>query len=151
MAEGESIMAHISEFVTLFNGLKNVKANIDDKDQVMLLLRSLPHSYKTVKETLIYGRKRLLFEDVKGNLLSKDKLDKELGSKNKPDGQAFVLVVRGRQQSKDSGQRRSRVRSKSRNRDKQYGYCKKMGHIEAECCMLQNKNKRAAKNDGRGK
>lgn len=45
--------------LSLFNNLKNVEANIDDKDQAMLLLCSLPPSYKTFRKTLIYGRETL--------------------------------------------------------------------------------------------
>lgn len=83
MVEGESIRPHISEFVSLLNDLKNVEANINDEDQTMLLLCPLPHSYKTFRETLIYGRERFSLKDVKGNLLIKDKLDNKLGTKNK--------------------------------------------------------------------
>ncbi|MBA0750670.1 hypothetical protein Gogos_002073, partial [Gossypium gossypioides] len=75
MAEGESIRTHISEFVILLNDLKNLKAEISDEDLAMLLLYSLPSSYKTFRETQIYGRDHLPIEDVKMNILSKDKLD----------------------------------------------------------------------------
>ncbi|KAG8501094.1 hypothetical protein CXB51_003171 [Gossypium anomalum] len=46
-------------------------------NEAMLLLYSLPSSYKSFRETLIYGRDKLSFEDVKGHLLSRDKLDNE--------------------------------------------------------------------------
>ncbi|MFQ6649636.1 hypothetical protein Gotur_023342 [Gossypium turneri] len=59
----------------------------------MLLLCSLPHSYKSFKYTLIYGRDNFSFEDVKGYLLSKDKLDNEFGSDSKLDRQASILVA----------------------------------------------------------
>ncbi|KAK5775409.1 hypothetical protein PVK06_043295 [Gossypium arboreum] len=65
-----------------------------DKDQAMLLLCFLP-SYKTFRETLINGRHHLLFEDVKANLLRKDKLNNELGLNKKPDRKASILVARG--------------------------------------------------------
>ncbi|KAG8497152.1 hypothetical protein CXB51_008362 [Gossypium anomalum] len=42
----------------------NVEVPIDDEDQTMLLLFSLPPSYKSFRETLIYGRDKLSFEDV---------------------------------------------------------------------------------------
>ncbi|MFQ6648047.1 hypothetical protein Gotur_021720 [Gossypium turneri] len=67
MAEDESIRTHISKFVTLLNDLKNLKEEISDKDLAMLLLCSLSSSYKTFKETQIYGRDHLPFEDVKMN------------------------------------------------------------------------------------
>ncbi|MBA0702335.1 hypothetical protein Goari_022141, partial [Gossypium aridum] len=49
----------------------------------MLLLGSLPPSYKSFKKTLIYGKNNLLCNDVKGFLLSKDKLDNEFGLNSK--------------------------------------------------------------------
>ncbi|KAK5819523.1 hypothetical protein PVK06_024528 [Gossypium arboreum] len=74
MNEGELLRDHISQFITLLN----VEVYIDDEDQAMLLLCSLPPSYKSFRETLIYGRDKLSFEDVKVHLLSRDKLDNEL-------------------------------------------------------------------------
>ncbi|MBA0671881.1 hypothetical protein Goklo_029043 [Gossypium klotzschianum] len=62
---------------------KNIKVKFNDEDQAMLLLYFLPSSYKSFRETLIYGRDKLSFEDVKGHLLSKDKLNKEFGSDSK--------------------------------------------------------------------
>ncbi|MBA0642259.1 hypothetical protein Goklo_026682 [Gossypium klotzschianum] len=64
---------------------KNVEVNINDEDQVMLLLCSLPSSYNFFKETLIYGRDKLSFKDVKGHFLSKDKLGNKFGSDRKVD------------------------------------------------------------------
>ncbi|MBA0878607.1 hypothetical protein Goshw_015399 [Gossypium schwendimanii] len=59
----------------------------------MLLLCSLPSSYKSFKESLIYGRDKISSEDVKGHLLSRDKLDNEFHFDNKGDMQASVLVA----------------------------------------------------------
>ncbi|MFQ6647890.1 hypothetical protein Gotur_020809 [Gossypium turneri] len=42
MSKCEYLRDHISQFITLLNDLKNVEAQIDDKDQAMLLLCSLP-------------------------------------------------------------------------------------------------------------
>ncbi|KAH1033056.1 hypothetical protein J1N35_045230 [Gossypium stocksii] len=120
MNEGKLLRDHISQFITLLNELKNVEVHIDDEDQAMLLLCSLPHSYKSFRETLIYGRDKLSFENVKGNLLSRDKLDNELHLDSKADKQASVLVA-------------------SKKRDKRYCYYKKLGHVKADCYKLQNK------------
>ncbi|MFQ6652822.1 hypothetical protein Gotur_024506 [Gossypium turneri] len=51
----EKTLYHISQFITLLNDLKNVEVHIDDEDQAMLLLCFLPPSYKSFRETLIYG------------------------------------------------------------------------------------------------
>ncbi|MFQ6623924.1 hypothetical protein Gotur_004376, partial [Gossypium turneri] len=117
MNEGELLKDHISQFITLLNDLKNVEVHFDDEDQAMLLLCSLPPSYKSFKETLIYGRDKLSFEDVKGHLLSRDKLNNELHFE---DRQASVLIA-------------------SKKQDKRCCYCKKLGHVKADCYKLRNK------------
>ncbi|MBA0771987.1 hypothetical protein Gotri_007434, partial [Gossypium trilobum] len=119
MNENELLRDHISQFITLLNDLKNVDVQIDNENQAMLLLCSLPPSYKYFKETLIYGRDKLSFEDVKGHLLSRDTLDNEFGSDSKADNQASVLVA-------------------SKKRDKRCYYCKKLGHVKADCYKLRN-------------
>ncbi|KAG8474630.1 hypothetical protein CXB51_031256 [Gossypium anomalum] len=120
MNEGELLRDHISQFINLLNDLKNVKVHINDEDQALLLLCSLPPSYKSFRETLIYGKDKLSFEDVKGHLLSKDKLDNRFGLDSKADKQASVLVA-------------------SKKRDKRCRYCKKLGHVKADCYKLRNK------------
>ncbi|MFQ6641317.1 hypothetical protein Gotur_014434 [Gossypium turneri] len=96
------------------NDLNNVEVQIDDEDQAILLLCSLPPSYKSFKETLIYGRDKLSFKDVKGHLFSKDKLDNEFGLDSKADRQASILVA-------------------SKKRDKRCHYCKNLGHVKKNC------------------
>ncbi|MFQ6650686.1 hypothetical protein Gotur_023419 [Gossypium turneri] len=69
MNEGELLRDHISQFITLLNDLKNVEVQIDNEDQTMLLLCSLP---------LLYNR---------------DKLDNEFDLDSKADRQAFIFVA----------------------------------------------------------
>ncbi|MFQ6620309.1 hypothetical protein Gotur_000837 [Gossypium turneri] len=116
MNESKHLKGYISQFFTLLNDLKNIEVQIDDEDQATLLLCSLPHSYKSFRETLIYGRANISFEDVKGHLLSKDKLDNEFDS----DRQSSVLEA-------------------SKKREKRCRNCKKLGHVKADCYKLRNK------------
>ncbi|MBA0652701.1 hypothetical protein Goklo_019937, partial [Gossypium klotzschianum] len=69
---------------------------------------------------MIYGRDKLSFEDVKGHLFSRDKLDNEFGLDSKADRQASILLASNKQ-------------------DKRCRYCKKLGHVEADCYKLRNK------------
>ncbi|MFQ6628679.1 hypothetical protein Gotur_008179, partial [Gossypium turneri] len=66
--EGENLRDHISQFIALLNYLNNVEVNIYYEDQDMILLYSLPPSYKTFREILIYGKDKLLYEDMKCNI-----------------------------------------------------------------------------------
>ncbi|MFQ6665044.1 hypothetical protein Gotur_031926 [Gossypium turneri] len=51
----EKALDHISQFITLLNNLNNIEVHIDDENQAMILLCFLPPSYKSFRETLIYG------------------------------------------------------------------------------------------------
>ncbi|MBA0788375.1 hypothetical protein Gotri_026001, partial [Gossypium trilobum] len=97
----------------------NIEVHIDYEDQAILLSCSLPHSYKSFRETLIYGRDKLSFEYVKGHLLSRDKLDNQFGLDSKADRQASILV-------------------ELKKRDKMCHYCKKFGHVKVDCYKLRN-------------
>ncbi|MBA0662390.1 hypothetical protein Goklo_006523, partial [Gossypium klotzschianum] len=97
-----------------------LRVQIDDEDQATLLLCSLPPSYKSFREILIYGREKLSFEDVKSHLLSRDKLDNEFGSDSKADRQASILVA-------------------SKKPNKRCHYFKKLGHVKEDCYKLRNK------------
>ncbi|MFQ6624114.1 hypothetical protein Gotur_003882 [Gossypium turneri] len=44
MNKGELLKDHISQFITLLNYLNNVEVQINNEDQAMLLLCSLPPS-----------------------------------------------------------------------------------------------------------
>jgi hypothetical protein len=81
MAEGMSIKPHVDEFSSILLDLANMEIKYEDKDQALMLLRSLPLSYKNFRETLIYSNKSLKLE-VKASLYSKEL--KKLRSLPKP-------------------------------------------------------------------
>ena len=60
MNEGMSIKHHMNKFTSIIMDLDNADVKIDDEDQVLLLLCSLPPSFKNFRKTLIY-RKRLYY------------------------------------------------------------------------------------------
>jgi hypothetical protein len=64
-------------------------------DKAILLIVSLPASFKHFKEIMLYGNHTTLtIENVKSNLLSKEKFDVDSRSENKGEG----FIVRGRTQ-----------------------------------------------------
>ena len=89
---------------------------IEDKDQTLLLLCSLPTSYKHLRETLIYGREKISMDYVKSSLFSKDLMDRELTNSNANDGKAEVFNVRGRNMERNSV-------NKSKEKRKFCNYC----------------------------
>ncbi|KAH1082419.1 hypothetical protein J1N35_022180 [Gossypium stocksii] len=120
MNESELLRYHISQFISILNYLKNVEVQVDDEYHAILSLCFLLPSYKSFRETLIYGRDKLSFKNVNGHLLSRDKLENEFSSYSKANRKTSVLVA-------------------SKKQDKRCRYCKKLGHAEVDCYKLRNK------------
>ncbi|KAG8501651.1 hypothetical protein CXB51_004782 [Gossypium anomalum] len=136
----------------LEEGASAMEVQYDKEDLGLILLCSLPPSYSTFRDTILYSRESLTVDEVYDSLTSYDKM-KHLVVK--PDSQGEGLIVRGRQDRNTDDDRgrtqernhrgKSKGRSKSSNRGKTCN-CKKKGHIKSECYKLQNKIKREAAN-----
>ena len=146
MFEGTPIKFHLDEFNSIIIDLENLDVKIDDEDKVILLIVSLPPSYRQFKEIMLYGNYLTLsFDDVKTNLLAKEKFDTKIHSGSSGEG----LVVRGRNQEKGRNNK-YKSRSKSRSKNSKYcRYCKKNGHEISECYKLKNKRDREDKGNGK--
>ncbi|GKB40596.1 retrovirus-related pol polyprotein from transposon TNT 1-94 [Tanacetum coccineum] len=66
MHSGKKLSEHIDEFNKLIRDLANIDVDIDEEDQALMLLTSLPSSYDNFVETLLYGRELLTLEDCSG-------------------------------------------------------------------------------------
>jgi hypothetical protein len=55
MAEGTSIQSHLNEFNFICVDLESLDVKIDDEDKAILLVVSLPASFKHFKEIMLYG------------------------------------------------------------------------------------------------
>ncbi|KAG8498844.1 hypothetical protein CXB51_005680 [Gossypium anomalum] len=137
----------------ILSNLEAMEVQYDKEDLGLILLCSLPPSYSTFRDTILYSRESLTVDEVYDSLTSYDKM-KHLVVK--PDSQGEGLIVRGRQDRNTDDDRgrtqernhrgKSMGRSKSSNRGKTCNFCKKKGHIKSECYKLQNKIKREAAN-----
>ena len=86
--------SHVDEFNKILMDLENLEIKIDDEDDALWLLCSLPSSYKNFWERLIYGGETIIIEDVKASHFLIDLMDRELvGSIDDRQGEA--LVARG--------------------------------------------------------
>ncbi|GJZ24612.1 retrovirus-related pol polyprotein from transposon TNT 1-94 [Tanacetum coccineum] len=147
---GTSIQDHLDEFNTILIDLENLDVDIDDEDKAVLLVISLPASYKHFKEIMLYGnRETLSFDDVKSALLSKQKYDDDVEPES---GEG--LVARGRSSDRgESSNKNKKHRSQSRGKysNKSCKYCKKLGHIVSDCYKLKNKLEREGKGNNEKK
>ncbi|KAG8499371.1 hypothetical protein CXB51_005830 [Gossypium anomalum] len=81
-------------FKEILSNLEAMEVQYDKEDLGLILLCSLPPSYSTFRDTILYSRESLTVDEVYDSLTSYDKM-KHLVVK--PDSQGEGLIVRGRQ------------------------------------------------------
>ena len=72
MSEEKALDEQLDMFNKLILDLENIKIKIDDEDQVLLPLCFLLKFHAHFKETFLYGRYSLTFEDLQSTLYYKD-------------------------------------------------------------------------------
>ena len=76
MTEGTPIQKHLNDFNSIVVDLESLDVKIEDDKKAILLVVSLPPSYKHFKKIMLYSNSYIIsFEDVKSNSLSKKKFD----------------------------------------------------------------------------
>ena len=142
MAEGTPIQKHLNEFNSILVELESLNVKIEDEDKAILLVVSLTPAYKHFKEIMLYSNfDTISFEDVKSNLLSKEKFDHDIHA-----DPAEGLVVRGRTEQKGNGnKKKNRSKSKNSHSNRTCNYCGKLGHIQANYWKLKQKKEKEEK------
>ena len=72
MEEGKELRKHLDEFNRIILELNNIGVRIDEEDQGIILLSSLPKSFEHFVDTILYGKESLTMADVKSALNSKE-------------------------------------------------------------------------------
>ncbi|KAK2985408.1 hypothetical protein RJ640_002988 [Escallonia rubra] len=141
MDEGSDLGDHISEFNRLVSQLSSIDVKLEEEDQTILLLSSLPKSYETLKTTLLIGKETLLVDDVMSALMDSSRVN---GTSSSNQGQGLVVRSenknghgrgKGRSRSRNSehGKDRSKSRRKQDKSSIECWYCKEIGHIARRC------------------
>jgi hypothetical protein len=86
---------HLDEFNKILMDLKNIGIKIDDEDQALILLWSLPEFFDNFINSMLYSRNTISLIDVKSALNSIE-LRTRLNGKGS-DNQADGLFVGGRE------------------------------------------------------
>ncbi|GJT57577.1 hypothetical protein Tco_0992631 [Tanacetum coccineum] len=107
------VVAACDEFNKLILDLANIDIEIKDEDQALMLLTSLPSSYKNFVDTLLYGRESLTMEDVLATLNSRELKKRTEGIKEKT-GDGLYIMGRSGYSGKAHSSRSSRFNSRGR-------------------------------------
>ncbi|GJR01837.1 zinc finger, CCHC-type containing protein [Tanacetum coccineum] len=132
MSPGTKLGDHIDEFNKLILDLANIDIEIEDEDQALMLVTSLPSSYENLMKTLLYGRESLTIEDVLATLNSRELNKRTEGTKEETgDG----LYVRGRSDYSGKAHSGGSLRFKSRGGTGKLKcfICHSEGHLKRDC------------------
>ncbi|KAG8493024.1 hypothetical protein CXB51_010410 [Gossypium anomalum] len=132
LEEGAFVQEHLTVFKEILSNLEAMEVQYDKEDLGLILLYSLPPSYSTFRDTILYSRKSLTVDEGE-SLIARGRQDRNADND------------RGRTQERNPCGK-SKGRSKSSNRGKTCNFYKKKGYIKSECYKLQNKIKREAAN-----
>lgn len=152
MEEGTPIGEHINRFDRCISDLKDIDVKVDDEDQALMLLLSLPKSYENLVQTLMLVGDNLTMDETRTSLLSDD-LRKIATSGMTTSGskeQAQGLYTRGKKNDRGKG-KGGKTGSGSKPLAERPCYkCGQLGHFKANCPNKKTTWKKD-KNDNNGK
>ena len=84
MVEGTPVAQHLDEFNTITNQLSSVEIDFDDEICVLIVLASLPNSWKAMRMVVINstGKSRLKYDDIRDLILSEEVRRRDAGISN---------------------------------------------------------------------
>jgi hypothetical protein len=141
MVESKSITEQLAEFNKIIDDLANIDVKLEDEDKALHLLCTLPKSYESFKDTMLYGKETpVTLEEVQSALRTKELTKfKDL----KVEDGANALNVSGGK----GGSRGKKARAKGSDKWSCF-HCQKKGHFKRDCPELKDKNGSAHVVDG---
>src|SRR3954468_10394906 len=72
MDEGTPVKEHLDVFNSIIMDLGNIDIKVESEDQALIVWSSLPASYETFVDTLLYGKDTISLDGVSSALKSKE-------------------------------------------------------------------------------
>jgi gag-polypeptide of LTR copia-type len=152
--EGSSVSDHLSRFQDCVNYLSTMKIVLDEELKALILLSSLPDSWKILVVSLSNSVPNgvVTLTMVNDSMLNEEMSRKELGITS----ESSTLITENREMSThrnshdDDKQNKSKRMTKSRKEIICY-YCKKLGHMKNKCQKLKAKNDDLKRDQSRGR
>ncbi|KAA0038009.1 Retrovirus-related Pol polyprotein from transposon TNT 1-94 [Cucumis melo var. makuwa] len=136
MDQSKSLEENLNEFQKIVVDLNNIGEKMSDENQAIILLNSLPETYREVKAAIKYGRDSLTMSIVFDALKTRNlKIKKE-----RKDGE--LLMARGRSDKKKWKGKEKSSRMNSNGEARKCFLCHKEGHFKKNCPL--NKSREAS-------
>lgn len=168
MDSAKSLEENLDDFSTICTELQNTGEEVKDQDQVVILLNSLPDSYKEVKAAIKYGRDVMTVDKILDAMRMRDlelKLEKkELETLFLRDNSKQQNKGRPAQKNQNSHQKGHNNQRENRNNGRPHGqgqsrrqdrsnlkcnYSYKNGHQKWDCYQLKKKANKQASRDNK--
>jgi hypothetical protein len=143
MKESDSITAHLNDYEGIISQMSAQGMTIDDELKALLLMSSLASSWETFVTTVYNASATAVkYSETTSSILFEDARRKTFVQNST--SEAYTVPNTGYRQQ-HHGRSSSRGPNATRNRSKSRGsltcnYCKKPGHIKADCRALKAKN-----------
>src|SRR4051812_7879861 len=90
MVEGTPVKQHLDVFNSIIMNLGNIDIKVESEDQALIVLSTLPASYETFVDTLLYRKDTISLDDVSSSLKSKELKKSFLGGRDVTKSQGLV-------------------------------------------------------------
>jgi len=141
MEMGEDLHDHFNKLNQLVSQLLNADDKLSDEEQTLLLLASLPRSFKALVQTLHVGRSTLNLDKVTAALRENERM---MRTENVDDEHNAIVVAEFEQERNHSRRHDGpRARSKSQSRlqrdmsNIQCYYYGENGHVQVRCKQMK--------------
>ena len=146
MKDSDSVQAHLNEYESLSSQITSQGTTIEDELRAMILMSSLPSSWETFVTTVCNASTTAIkYSEVTSAILSEAARRKSF---TKDSAEEAYAVQGSTNRSNNRGRCSSRTPTNQRSRSKSQetricNYCKKPGHIKADCRLLRSKTDKA--------
>ena len=125
MEDDKPLKKHLDDFNRIILDLKSIDIKVEDEDQAIILLNSLPKRFEHFVDTMLYGKATLSMDEVKAALNSKEI---QRGNDSKKEEIAEGLFTSNKHEKKDFKNKKSKFKKK-----KKCYICDKEGHFKKDC------------------
>ena len=119
MEENTSVAQHLNEFNTIINQLFSVEIDFDDEIRALIVLTSLPNSWKAIRMAVSnsIGKEKFKYNDIR-DLILVEEIRKRDAGETSGSGSTLNLEIKGRGNDRNSNRGRSKSKNSNRNRSK---------------------------------